>query len=78
MFVLYETYRSRSPESSVTIPESRNATLSRASVTIPGMTGHDPPEYPVLQGLLYIHNTRHLDQLTLKAEDDDFFDGFLR
>ncbi|WP_293635608.1 hypothetical protein, partial [Polaromonas sp.] len=31
---------------SVTTPESRNAALSRASVTIPGMTGHDPPEYP--------------------------------
>ena len=48
MSVLYETYRSRSPESSVTTPESQNSTLSRASVTIPGTTAHDSPEYPYI------------------------------
>lgn len=49
-------YRSRSPqwpvtmsESSVTIPESRFHAPKMIPVTITGITGHAPPEYPVFK-----------------------------
>jgi len=49
-------YRSRSPEwsvtmseSSVTIPESRFHAPKMIPVTITGITGHAPPEYPEMK-----------------------------